>query len=53
MDGDDECSGGDEIVGMSKLEVENVWLKLELVLVVVMLCNLDLDYELEEGVGDS
>lgn len=53
LDGDDECSGGDEIAGTSKLEVENAWLKSELASAVAMLCNLDLDYELEEGAGDS
>lgn len=50
---DDDSSVGDEIAGTSKLEVENAWLKSELASAVAMLCNLDLDYELEEGAGDS
>ena len=53
LDGNDDCNGGDEIAGTSKLEVENAWLKSELASAVAMLCNLDLDYELEEGAGDS
>lgn len=53
LDGNDDSSGGDEIAGTSKLEVENAWLKSELASAVAMLCNLDLDYELEEGAGDS
>lgn len=52
-EGNDEDSGGDEIAGTSKLEVENAWLKSELASAVAMLCNLDPDYELEEGAGDS
>lgn len=51
--GNDEDGGGDEIAGTSKLEVENAWLKSELASAVAMLCNLDPDYELEEGAGDS
>ncbi len=43
----------DEIAGTSKLEVENAWLKSELASAVAMLCNLDPDFELEEGEGDS
>ncbi len=43
----------DEIAGTSKLEVENAWLKSELASAVAMLCNLDPDFELEEGEGDN
>ena len=51
--GNDEDGGGDEIAGTSKLEVENAWLKSELASAIAMLCNLDPDYELEEGAGNS
>lgn len=53
QDLDDDSEVGDEIAGTSKLEVENAWLKSELASAVAMLCNLDLEYELEEGADDS
>lgn len=53
VDRNEEYIGGDEIAGTSKLEVENAWLKSELASAVAMLCNLDPDYEIEEGAGDS
>lgn len=52
LEGNKEIEG-DEIAGTSKLEVENAWLKSEFASAVAMLWNLDLDFELEEGEGDS
>jgi autophagy-related protein 11 len=52
LEGNEEIEG-DEIAGTSKLEVENAWLKSEFASAVAMLWNLDLDFELEEGEGDS
>lgn len=49
----EDNNGGDEISGTSKLEVENAWLKAELASAVAMLCNLDPDYEVDVGAGDS
>ncbi|XP_024403661.1 autophagy-related protein 11 [Physcomitrium patens] len=53
LDANEDDSGGDEIAGTSKLEVENAWLKSELASAVAMLCNLDPGSGLEEGAGDS
>lgn len=53
LDANDECNEGDEIAGTSNLEVENAQLKSELASALAMLCNLELDYVLEEGAGDS